>query len=49
MSNQFDIASISSSAMLVDLSIKSWSGTKVDKDATQMVDVVKLTAGNAGR
>jgi hypothetical protein len=49
MSNQFDIASISSSAMLVDLSIKSWSGTKVDKDATQMVDVVKLTTGNAGR
>jgi len=49
MSNQFDINNISSSAMLVDLSIKSWSGTKVDKDTTQMIDVVKLTTGNAGR
>lgn len=47
--NEFSIADISSSAMLVDLSIKSWSGTKVDKDTTQMIDVVKLTAGNAGR
>lgn len=50
MSNQnVDITSISSSAMLVDLSIRSWTGTKIDKDTTQMIDVVKLTTGGAGK
>lgn len=52
MSNQnekVDIVSISSSSMLVDLSIRSWTGTKIDKDTTQMIDVVKLTSGGAGK
>lgn len=47
--NEFDIASISTSSMLVDLSIRSWTGTKIDRDTTQMIDVVKLTSGNAGK
>lgn len=44
-----DIVSISSSSMLVDLSIRSWTGTKIDKDTSHMVDVVKATAGNVGK
>ena len=47
--NEFDIASISTSSMLVDLSIRSWTGTKIDRDTTQMVDTVNLTTTNAGK
>lgn len=55
MSNQnentevVDIVSISSSSMLVDLSIRSWTGTKVDRPTTEMVDVVNATTANAGK
>ena len=52
MSNQnqaVDIVSISSSSMLVDLSIRSWTGTKIDRDTTQMVDTVNATTSNAGK
>jgi hypothetical protein len=45
----YDIASISTSSMLVDLSIRSWTGTKIDRDTTQMVDVVNSTTTNAGK
>lgn len=44
-----DIVSISSSSMLVDLSIRSWTGTKIDRDTTQMVDTVNATTSNAGK
>jgi hypothetical protein len=44
-----DIVSISTSSMLVDLSIRSWTGTKIDRDTTQMVDTVNLTTTNAGK
>ena len=52
MSNQneaVDIISISSSSMLVDLSIHSWTGIKIDRDTTQMVDTVNSTTTNAGK
>lgn len=44
-----DIVSISSSSMLVDLSIRSWTGTKIDRDTTQMIDTVNSTTTNAGK
>lgn len=44
-----DIVSISSSSMLVDLSIRSWTGTKIDRPTTEMVDAVNSTTTNAGK
>lgn len=45
----YDIASISTSSMLVDLSIRSWTGTKIDRTTTMMVDAVNSTTTNAGK
>ena len=44
-----DIVSISSSSMLVDLSIHSWTGIMIDRDTTQMIDTVNSTTTNAGK
>lgn len=44
-----DIVSISSSAMLVDLSISSWTGTKIDRVTSDEIDVAKETQSSGGK
>jgi hypothetical protein len=44
-----DIVSISSSAMLVDLSIRSWTGTKIDRVTSNEIDIAKETQVSGGK